>query len=167
MHLKFSWAPQEFECTWKAAGVRLPPDVWKVTFKHNGCPSVGPTIYVAHSSACLDTYEEWFSGLKVRAASRLAFRPLTPGGAMYLPVTYDSWVAVVDGLASLGAGLHAARALIPKARDRTIVCAAPETPYAIPADVPGPASYSLWHDHIILKDAATDHDRPHLHLSSP
>jgi hypothetical protein len=157
MHLKFSWAAEDFECAWKASGVTLPQDVTLVTFKHNGCPSAGPAVYIAHSPECLGLYEQWFSGLKVRAAARLRFRPLTPGGAMFLPVTYDSWVAVVDGMNGLGAGLHAARALIPKNLDRTVVCAATDS---IPAEVHGPSAYSLWQDRIILKGTPSDDASP-------
>lgn len=104
----------------------------------------GPTAYVALSVDQLDMYEGWFKGVGVRARSRLRHRPLRPGGAVFLPVTYESWLMVVDGPASLGAAVHAAQ----KWPLPTVVCPA----FAHEA-VPGAAAslaldYRLWQDRV-------------------
>lgn len=75
----------------------------------------GAVLYVAYSLDQLHIYERWFPGVCARARSRLDHRPLEPGGAMYLPVTYQSWACV----GSLGAALEAASVLRGVA---TVVC---------------------------------------------
>ena len=71
----------------------------------------GPTAYIAYAESHGDAYETWFAGLGARVRGRLAASPLSPGGAMYLPVTYDSWVVVADGTDGLAAAFEAARLL--------------------------------------------------------
>lgn len=86
-------------------------------FRPRAFVPLGPTLFVAHDPAHVEAYDAWFPGLTVRARSCLRHRALEPGSAVYLPVTYDSWVAVVDGAGALGAALEAARSL----RARTVV----------------------------------------------
>lgn len=76
-------------------------------FKSSNFYGSGPVMYVAYSLEQLSMYERWFPGVCVRARSRLDHHPLEPGGAMYLPVTYQSWACV----GSLGAALEAASVL--------------------------------------------------------
>lgn len=80
-------------------------------FRAGGGLMAGRAVYIAHSPAHLATYEGWYPGLTVRAHARLRHKPLQPGEAMYLPVTFDSWVVLVDGLPGLGAALEAASLL--------------------------------------------------------
>lgn len=71
----------------------------------------GPAAYIAHASSHLDTYDTWFEGLRARVRGRLRACPLPPRGALYLPVTFDSWVVVADGPDGMAAAFEAARLL--------------------------------------------------------
>lgn len=80
-------------------------------FKARPILALGSAAYVAHAPEHLERYEAWFPGLAVRINSRLRHLPLEPGAAMYLPVTFDAWVVVVDGAGALGAALETASLL--------------------------------------------------------
>ena len=67
----------------------------------------GSAAYVALKDSDLARYDARFKGVMVRVAARLRATPLQPGGAMYLPVAFDSWVVVCDGPSALGAALYA------------------------------------------------------------
>ena len=68
---------------------------------------LGPTAYVAHAPDHLEAYEAWFAGLGARVRGRLAAKPLGPGHAVYLPVTYDSWAVVTGGPEGVAAAMEA------------------------------------------------------------
>ena len=70
-----------------------------------------PSTYVAFDDSHIDLYERWFPGLRVRLHSLLKLRPLDRGGAVFLPVWYNSWVIRIDGPLALGAALEASRHL--------------------------------------------------------
>lgn len=111
-----------------AAAFRAVPDVDEVTCRPRAIMPLGQAVYVAYSESHLGAYEEWFPGLTVRVRAVLRDAPLDPAGAMYLPVTYDSWCVVADGPGAFGAVLETARLL---KGVRTVVCPAFE-----PEDVP-------------------------------
>lgn len=104
------------------------------------CRESVPVAYVAFDPAHLQRYAKWFPGLVVRVDARLRDRPLPPGAALVMPVTYNSWVVVVDGPDGFGAAVEAARSLSVD----TLAC--PQLPRqpATPAPV-----YRRWRDLII------------------
>lgn len=108
----------------------------------------GPTVYVAHAPEHLEAYERWFPGVGIRARARLAHRPLGPASALYVPVSYESWVVVIDSAAGFGAAMEAAAVL----KDvGTLVCPAFDTQDANVAHqlrqgMGGP--FERWHDRI-------------------
>jgi hypothetical protein len=69
------------------------------------------TALIAHDPEHLATYEAWFPGLTVRVNGRLRAAPLGPMEALYLPVTYDSWVIFVNDASALPSAMEAARLL--------------------------------------------------------
>jgi hypothetical protein len=102
----------------------------------------GSAAYVAHDPGHLDAYEPWFPGLKVRAASRLRHCPLHPSSAMYLPVSFNSWVVVASGADGLGAAFEAATLL----GVETFVCPAFDDLDAVRRGLA--REYERWHDHV-------------------
>lgn len=106
------------ECV-DAAAFSAVPDVDEVTCRPRPIIPLGGAVYVAYADDHLALYEPWFPGLGVRARAVLRNAPLEPGGAMYLPVTYDSWCVVADGPGAFGAVLETARLL---KGVRTVVC---------------------------------------------
>lgn len=80
----------------------------------------GPAAFVSYDPRHVEDYAAWFKGLDVRVAAALRNKPLAPGDATYLPVTFDSWAIVCEGVEGLGAALEAARML----QVGTVVCPA-------------------------------------------
>lgn len=128
----------------------VPANTWaveghEVQHRPSGFYARGSCAFVAFLPEHIREYAKWFPGLDVRAASLLKHRALDEGGALHLPVTYQSWAVVCDGVRGLGAALAAAHVL----RVDTVVCPAPDE-----ADVvhlrpfPG-AHYRQWQDRII------------------
>lgn len=104
--LVFTWCSQAGE-SFRATARELFPD-YALVFKPCGFHASGPTVYVALTEAEVARYNAWFSGLCVRVRAVLRNHPLEPGAVVYLPVSFNSWVIVGDGSASLGAALEAA-----------------------------------------------------------
>lgn len=106
---------------------------------------LGPAVYVAHAPEHLALYETWFPGLGVRVRACLSHRPRDPDSALFLPVTYDSWVVAIEGPRALGAALEAAALL----RARTAVVPAFDVGSvdAVRAGLAQP--YRRWHDRIV------------------
>lgn len=69
------------------------------------------TALIAHTPEHLATYETWFPGLTVRINGRLRATPMKPKEALYLPVTYDSWVIYTQDATGLPSAMEAARLL--------------------------------------------------------
>ncbi|KAI3432544.1 hypothetical protein D9Q98_004093 [Chlorella vulgaris] len=70
-----------------------------------------PTAYIAFEDT-LDLYEAKFPGIGVRVKGRLRHLDLSrEEEALYLPVTYDSWMVYVDNPKSLWTALEAAKVL--------------------------------------------------------
>jgi hypothetical protein len=132
-----------------AAPFRELPGVAAVTCRATAFPPVGPAAYVALADDDqLGLYDRWFPGLAVRARAKLRHLPLPPGGATYLPVTFDSWAVLADGPRGFGAALEAARGL---KGVRTVVCPPPR-----PDDVPAAlasttARFRRWHDTVAVE----------------
>lgn len=101
-----------------------PPQAWKP------CAAAVPVAYVAFDPAHLQRYARWFPGLVVRVDARLRDRPLPPGAALVMPVTYNSWAVVIDGPDAFGAAVEAARSL------NVAVLACPQLPHAPAAPAP-------------------------------
>ncbi len=103
-----------------------------------------PAVYVAFDPEHLQRYEAWFPGVAVRVNARLRDRPLPPGAALFLPVTYNSWMVVIEGPDAFPAALEAARWL----KDvQGLAC--PQLP--APPPPPAPA-YRRWRDLVIPVD---------------
>lgn len=112
----------------------------------------GSAAYVALSVDQLRAYEAWFGGVGVRARARLLHRPMSPGGALLLPVTYESWAVVVDGPEALGAAMEAAANL----QVRVLVCPAFD-PDAVPRAVDSlRRTYRRWQDRVELVTPGDD-----------
>jgi hypothetical protein len=108
----------------------------------------GGAAYIALGPDHLQEYERRFRGLRIRLEARLRHVPLHPGGAIYLPVTFDSWVVLADGHGAFGAALMAAEAL----GMGTAVCPA----FQLGKDLGIGKPYVRWQDRIVLKDTAVD-----------
>lgn len=134
----------------QAAVAALADKAHTVTFRPGVFYARGPAAYLALEPEHLALWEPWFPGLQVRVQARLLHAPLEQGGAMYLPVTFDSWVVVCDGSKSLGAGLEAASLL---KGVTTAVCPAYD-PVQAAASVRGLCSrYERRHDRVWPADA--------------
>ena len=101
MRVVFTGASDEFAA---AARKTFP----QAEFRDGPANLLGPTAYVAHAPEHLEAYEVWFKGLGARVRGRLAAKPLGRWHAMYLPVTYDSWVVVTEGPEGLASAMEAA-----------------------------------------------------------
>ena len=116
-----------------------------VVSKHRWVPCRGCAAYVAFDPAHLARYEAWFPGVTVRAGARTRDAPLRPGEALYLPVTHDSWLVLLDAPDALPAALEAARLL---AGVRTLVVPElPELPQLLELS-PG-TTYRRWQDRVM------------------
>lgn len=107
----------------------------------------GPAAFIAYHPSHLSAYTSWFPGLEVRVAALVRHNPLRATDALYLPVTFDSWVVVCDGERGLGAAMEAARVL----HVATVVCP------AFDADVVPLVRSSASHAYKRV------HDRVHMH----
>lgn len=156
MRVVFAWCADAgargFEEAVASTAVR--DRVAAVTFRPRAFHARGPAAYLALRAEDLSLYEAWFPGLQVRVRARLQHVPLDERGAVYLPVTFDSWVVVCDGPAALGAGLEAAAVLKGVA---TVVCPAfsPSMVGAAVASVE--EEYRVWQDRVRLKEASPGH----------
>ena len=140
MRLVFALSTDEFEDEARRAW----PDA---VFKPREFCSLGPTAYVVYDPE--DGYlEKWFRGVGVRMRAMIRARPLQAGGALYLPVKYDAWAVLVDGPASLGAALEAARAL----HLQTVVCPAFDASSVAAAKESCGFQYDRKHDRILKKN---------------
>lgn len=111
----------------------------EATFKPGRHPTSSPALYVAHAPEHVAEYDAWFRGVAVRARGKAVPR----GGGVYLPVTYNSWLVVVDGVEGFGAALEAAKLL---KGVRTVVCPAFEDVDAAVAS--SERSYDRWQDRL-------------------
>lgn len=141
MDLTFVSCTEEFE----AVARPLWPDA---KFKRAAYPATGQAVYVAHAPEHLDMYERWFPGVTVRVHARLRHQPLHERGGMYLPVTYDSWLVVIDGPGAFGAAMEAAGLLHPV---RTVVCPAFDAEHAETARESVAVAYGRWQDRVFPK----------------
>lgn len=80
-------------------------------FLHNQMFPKDRTALIAHAPEHLAAYEAWFPGLTVRINGRIRAAPLGPSEAVYLPVTYDSWVIFVNDASALPSAMEATRLL--------------------------------------------------------
>lgn len=126
------------------------PGVDRVSCMPRPIIPLGPAAYVAYADEHLCGYEKWFPGLAVRARAILRDRPLEPGSAAFLPVSFESWCVVADGPAAFGAALEAARLL---KGVRTVVC-----PAIAPDDVAAALGstarrFRRWRDRVVPEAA--------------
>lgn len=88
-------------------------------FRQGAVLPLGPVAYVAHADEHAERYNAVFPGSLVRLRGRLRASPVPECGAVYIPVSYESWLVACDGAAGFGAALETARLL----KDvRTVVC---------------------------------------------
>lgn len=113
-------------------------------FKPGKHMPLGGALYVVHREEHLADLEPWFPGVGVRVRARLAREPLSPGSAVYLPVSYESWAAVIPDAGGFGAAMEAARVL---KGVRTVVCPA----FECGADAQTAYVYRRWQDRIVAQ----------------
>lgn len=71
----------------------------------------GKTVFVAYDPSHLDRYDAWFQGVGIRVRARERATPLEPRHALYVPVTYDSWLVFASGLEGIPVALETAKFL--------------------------------------------------------
>lgn len=142
--LVFTHSTPEFELQ----AAKAFPDAQFKASKH--MPSA-PTVYVAHSPSHVEEYTAWFPGVDVRARARLQHGGMPPGGGVYLPVSYNSWLMVIDGARGFGAAVEAARVL----KDvSVVVCPAFESAEDTEAAFQSLGrTYGRWQDRIAPSEA--------------
>lgn len=128
---------------------RVVPEGYDVEFKARAHYALGPAAYVALSEEDLEAYEPWFRGLGVRVRGCLRHEPLPAGGALYLPVTHDSWAVLADGPGGLGAALAAGRAVLGVRGAYTVVVPAFDPALAPEAAASCRATYRRWRDRVL------------------
>lgn len=127
------------------------PGVDEVSCRPRPMMPLGRAVYVAYAEDQLSAYEAWFPGLGVRVRAVLRDAPLEPAGAMYLPVTYDSWCVVADGPEAFGAVIETARLL---KGVRTVVCPAFEPGDVAAALASTSRRFRRWRDRVFPDDGA-------------
>ena len=145
MRIVFTRCPADFHCH---------DDMFAghdVSFKARGFVASGPTVYVAYTDEHVQHYGEWFKGVEVRVRARLRDASLEAGSAVYLPVSFDSWVVFGEGACWLGAALEAAAILAPSG---TVV-----VPAFAPSDLPAVrdslrGTHRRWHDRVVREAQA-------------